>query len=217
MESKKVNYSKGLIYKICCLDTSIKEVYIGSTTNFDQRKKQHKANCNSSKSKKYNLNVYKFIRENGGWNNFDMVLIEYYPCETKLELEREERKILEQQDLTLNSCVPTRSKREWSENNSEKMIEYMKKYRETNKEKIKEQRKEYYETNKEKKKEYYENNKEKKKEYYKNNKEKINERKKEYGAKKIKCMCGVEVRRDNITQHRRTKKHIELMANKNLE
>ena len=143
MESKKkVNYSNALIYKICCLDTSIKQVYIGSTTNFDQRKKQHKGHCNNSKSKAYNLNVYKFIREHGGWENFDMVLIEYYPCETKLELEREERKVLEQQDLTLNMRVPSRSQKEYVINNKEKIKQYQYKYRNEYRENNKEKRKE---------------------------------------------------------------------------
>ena len=36
------DYSKGFIYKLCCLDVNIKDIYVGSSTNFKERKKQHK-------------------------------------------------------------------------------------------------------------------------------------------------------------------------------
>ncbi len=55
----------------------------------------------------------------------------------------------------------------------EKAKEYKKQYRENNKQKITEQNKEYYQTNKEKIKEC-------KKEYYTNNKQKLDEQNKEY-------------------------------------
>ena len=42
-----VNYNKSMIYKICCNDLKIKEIYIGSTTNFTKRKQTHKSYCNN--------------------------------------------------------------------------------------------------------------------------------------------------------------------------
>jgi len=68
-------------------------------------------------------------------------------------------------------------------------------------------KKEYYCDNKEKIKEYCKQNKKdhnkKKKEYYQKNKDKIKERKKE----KITCDCGSELRKVDITRHKKTQKH----------
>ncbi len=61
---------KGIIYMIKCKDENIKDCYIGSTFNLDVRKSHHKSNCNNVNKKSYNFKVYKFIRENGNWENF---------------------------------------------------------------------------------------------------------------------------------------------------
>ena len=80
--------------------------------------------------------------------------------------------------------------------------EYQQEYRQANKQKIKEQIKEYRQANKDK-------IKEQKKEYYQANKEKILEQNKE----KIECDCGSIVRRSDIAQHNRTKKHSDYKLN----
>ena len=97
------DFSKGLIYKLTCLDPNIKEIYVGSTTNFKQRKKAHKRDCNKIDGKPYNTKVYTFIRNNGGWINWNMVLIKYFSCNTRLELFSEEDKIMRDLNATLNS------------------------------------------------------------------------------------------------------------------
>ena len=175
-----VNYNNSIIYKLCCKNPEITDIYIGSTTNFTKRKQKHKSDCNNINSKKYNYNVYKFIRDNNGWNNWDMVLIEEYSCNNKLELHKKERDILEQLGATLNICIPNRNRKE-----------YDKQYRENNKEYYKEQRKEYYEDNKE----YYkEKNKEKNKKHYDNNKE--------YLKEKVECkVCGKSLSRSSLNLH----------------
>ena len=139
-----VNYKNSIIYKLCCKNPEITDIYIGSTTNFTRRKHTHKSKCNNINSKNYNYNVYKFIRENGGWNNWDMVLIEEYSCNNKLELHKKERDILEQLGATLNSRVPNRNKKQYYENNKEQIKEKNKKH----KEQIKEYMKEYQKTDK---------------------------------------------------------------------
>ena len=182
------NYQNGLIYKLCCKDTDITDIYIGSTTSFRHRKSLHKFSCNNEKNNNYNRNVYKFIRENGGWKNWEMILIEYYKCDTKLELEKREREVIENLKPTLNKQIPTRSLKEYREDNKEKIIEQNKQYRQDNKEKSKEYYKEYYQDNKEQllekskeyKKQYYQDNKEHYKEYMKNYREDNKEKKKEY-------------------------------------
>ena len=191
-------YQKGLIYKLVCNDTSVKECYIGSCCNFSRRKAAHKYSCNNEKSRAYNLKNYKFIREHGGWCNWSMVLIKYFPCDNKRELEAQERVQLELNGGSLNCKVPTRTNKEYREDNKE----YYQEYYEKNKEQIAEQKKEYKKKNKEK-------IKEKDKEYRENNKEKIKNKK----AEKITCECGVELRKDHLSRHKNTKKHIDFTSN----
>jgi len=149
---RKIDYSKGLIYKLCCKDPTIEDIYIGSTTNFRNRKYTHKSMCNNSYYLDYNNKVYKFIRENGGFENWDMILIQYYSCSRKKQLEAKEREYIETLKPTLNTNIPTRTKKEynednkinrleWVNNNNDKIKNNQKKYRDNNKDKIKEKRK----------------------------------------------------------------------------
>ena len=41
MPKTPIDYSKACIYKICCKDVEIVDVYVGSTTNLIQRRKSH--------------------------------------------------------------------------------------------------------------------------------------------------------------------------------
>lgn len=130
MTKTKINYSNGVIYKIVCNDLDCKDLYVGSTTNFTNRKNLHKSACTNENSKRYNLKVYKSIRANGGWNNWSMVLIEHYPCKDGNELRAKERLWYEQLNGTLNSCIPNRSQKE-----------QIKEYYKNNKEKINDEKK----------------------------------------------------------------------------
>jgi gas vesicle protein len=92
--------------------------------------------------------------------------------------------------------------RQYSQDNKEKIKEHTKQYYQDNKEKIKERVKQYKETNKEKIKEQG-------KQYRENNKEKIAEQKKQYASRLVKCeKCNKEFRRDSLTKHNKSKKHI---------
>ena len=133
------DYSKSLIYKIVCLDPEITDCYVGSTLHFRQRKYKHKSCCNNLTCKEYNFNLYKFIREHGGWENWEMLQIEEFPCNSSHELALQERFHLEQLKATLNKCIPGRS-----------LAESQSAYYQANKEQKKEQAKEYYQINKEK-------------------------------------------------------------------
>tara|TARA_R110000868_G_scaffold265073_1_gene523876 strand:+ start:173 stop:745 length:573 start_codon:yes stop_codon:yes gene_type:complete len=155
----------GTVYKLCCVDTDIEECYIGSTKNFTRRRTAHKSNCNNDKHNSYNLYVYQFIRDNGGFNNWSMIQLESVNYETKRDLEAHERRWIEQLKPKLNKRLPVRTPQEYYEDNKDKI-------------------KEYYEDNKDKKKEYYEDNKDKikeyQKQYQKDNKDKIKQYKKQY-------------------------------------
>jgi len=186
-------YENAVIYKLKHnLDYDDENIYIGSTSNFKNRKYCHKKACNNEKNKDHNYPVYQFIRKTGHWDEWVMIAIEEYPCYSKKELEKRERYHIDLLRPTLNKYIPTRTEKEYYEANKERI----KKYREDNKEK----RKEYREVNKEL-------IKEKRKKDYENNKEKLKE--------KVICdHCGIEIRRDCLKRHQRSNKCINFNKEK---
>ena len=124
------DYSNSIIYKIRCDD--VPEIYVGSTTNFNKRKGHHKYDCNNENSKTYNLKVYQFIRDYGGWENWKMDIIDVCNLETKEQKLTLEREWYEKLGATLNSEVPGRTRTEWCELNKN----YNKEYHQLNKESI---------------------------------------------------------------------------------
>ena len=173
------NYANSLIYKLCCKDASITDEYIGSTTNKTKRKQHHKTSCNNENDKIYNFYVYQFIREHGGFENWDLIVLEEYSCENKTQLLMKERECIELRKPTLNLKNPFTSR--------EEKKEQMKEYQQKNKDKINEINRRCYQKNKDKKKEYQQQNKDKikqrKKEYYQQNEDKIKQQQKEYQQK----------------------------------
>jgi len=157
MPRKEMNFENAIIYKLCCNDITISDTYIGSTLNFKQRKYDHKSCCTNEKGSRYNLLVYSFIREHGGWNNWSMIEIQKCPdVKDNLELKKLERKYIEELKATLNRYVPSRTENEWKESNidiiNEKQREYYqqnkasrlekaKSYRQENRDRINEQTK----------------------------------------------------------------------------
>ena len=103
MEKRHVDYSNTIIYKICCKDKSITDLYVGHTTNFEARKRIHKNVC---KNLKNNTKIYKTIRENGGWNNWDMLEIEKCSFNSFKEAKMREQYYYEELNATLNSVPP---------------------------------------------------------------------------------------------------------------
>jgi len=144
-----VSYENVCFYRIVCNDLDITDCYVGHTTNFAKRKYQHKTTCNNSNDANYNFPIYQFIRDNGGWDNWDMILIEHCKCESSLDAKKKEREYMEQLKATFNRNIPSRTEKEYREDTKEKKSERMKKYREDNRDKIRESAKNYYEQNKE--------------------------------------------------------------------
>ena len=110
MPKVNVDYSKTIIYKLVCNDLNITECYVGSTTNFTKRKNMHKSICNNPRDKKHNRKNYCFIRNNGGWSNWQMIEIEKHPCNDKNEATKRERYYYESLNASLNSNKPHISK-----------------------------------------------------------------------------------------------------------
>ena len=106
MPKVDIDYSNTIIYKIFCKDPEIKDIYIGHTTNFVQRKYAHKITCNDTKSACYNVKLYKTIRENGNWSNWDMSIVQFYNCKDHLEARQKEQEHFISLNATLNSIEP---------------------------------------------------------------------------------------------------------------
>ena len=106
MPKNNIDYSNTIIYKIYCNDNDVKDVYIGHTTNFSQRKCCHKNTCNNIQSELYNLKIYKFIRDHGGWNNWNMVEIAKYNCKDSTEARIKEQYHHKLETSILNSLDP---------------------------------------------------------------------------------------------------------------
>ena len=145
-----MDYQNGKIYRIVCNITGLQ--YIGSTTQaLSKRLSYHKSHHKQwLKGTSNYITSFKII-ESG---NYDIVLIELYPCSCKSELERQERHHIET-IVCVNKYIPCRTLKEYYTDNREKQKQYYinnnekrKQYIADNKEKIKEKQKQYYITKK---------------------------------------------------------------------
>jgi hypothetical protein len=218
-----VNYANSKIYKIYPI-TGEDECYIGSTVNtLCRRMTGHRTvyNClNNQETSKILFNKY-------GIENCKIQLLELWPCDTKEQLHAREAYHIRNNNC-VNKKIPLRTAKEYRQNNKELIAERNKQYIQDNKESIAEHKKNYYESNKtiiaEKAKQYREANKEiineKAKQYRETNKEVIAEKAKQYRevnkeiinekAKiKVKCICGVTVRKSDLTRHKKCKHHLQ--------
>jgi hypothetical protein len=205
-----LNYNQSSIYKLFCKDLNITEIYIGSTTNFIRRRLEHRKNSNSNGNKdKSAMRLYKFIKANGFWGNWEMVLLETYNCDNKIELQTRERYWIEELKPKLNSQIPGRTQKEYRTENKDKIALISKEYRTKNKDKIAIRDRNYRKNNKTKIDILT-------KEYNKKNKDKISLRKKlKYNKNKgkikiIKCGCGSSYKgfcKSKINNHEKSEKH----------
>ena len=211
-----INYDLGKIYKIICNETGL--IYIGST-------------CQSTLARRLSSHVQKFKYWNDGKHHFvtsfkiieaenyyDIVLIENFPCKTKDELHSRERYYIELLEC-VNKVIPSRTKKEYRNIHKDYFKEYQKQYNIDNYDKLKQKRIEYNEQHKEdikhKQKIHYNQNKEKIQnkihEYYEKNKEHIKQNHKQ----KCICECGSEINKFELSRHKKSKKHLALLAEKN--
>jgi len=187
------DYSKSVIYKIYKED--ITEFYIGSTYDEKKRRNHHKSNCNNENSKEYNLKVYQFIRENGGYDNWNFEVLEIYPCDNEEQLVEREDYYYDLLKPLLNSKRPLRTEEDMKEDkakyyqdNREYILKYTAKFYEDNKEEIQKRHAKYYE----------------------DNKESIIIKQKQ----KHNCECGGNYTSINKSTHCKTKKHIAFIEKK---
>ena len=130
MPRKAIGYSNTYFYKIVCKDLSITDCYVGHTTDFIKRKHSHKQACNNP-ARFHNLDLYKTIRENGNWDNW--------------EARKREREYIEE---LKSKPEANQLGKIFRENHKEEKKEYDKEYRENNKEHRQENSRTYRENKK---------------------------------------------------------------------
>jgi len=165
-------YANGKIYKI--VSSSTEDIYIGSTCSMlAKRHYQHKNDLKRFKSGKgpY-ISSFEIIK----YDDSDIILIENFACNTKEELHAREHYHIKA-NKCVNKSLPGRTRKQYREDNREKIAEHKQEYALANREKIAEHKKSYYlanrEDNREKRAEYQ-------KEYCLTNREKLADRQKSY-------------------------------------
>ena len=186
-ESDKPNkYINGKIYKI--INNINDKIYIGSTIQtLAQRFYEHKRRAISEK----NRVIYNAINKIG-IENFKIILMEKFSCNSKEELVAREAYFIKEFNTSKNGynrVIPKRTNYEWYKDNKEHVIDYIREWGKKNKEKV--------------------NNYKKK--WEKENKEKIRLRQ----AQRILCeTCKYNIRRGDKAVHNKTKIHINNLNNK---
>lgn len=71
------------IYKLFCKDPEITHVYVGSTKCMSSRMTSHKTACVNPNNTHYDYKIYKFIRDNGGWDNWSYEILEMVEADNK--------------------------------------------------------------------------------------------------------------------------------------
>lgn len=138
------NFQKAKIYKIT--NDYNDEVYIGSTCDslikrFSKHKRDKKSDVNKNRP------LYMLINDIG-IERFRIDLIEDYPCNNKQALRQREGHFIREMG-TLNRLISGRTKKEWIDENADKIKENKNKWREENADKVYEGRKKWRELNKE--------------------------------------------------------------------
>tara|TARA_X000000368_G_C22798878_1_gene609341 strand:- start:26 stop:571 length:546 start_codon:yes stop_codon:yes gene_type:complete len=139
------DYTKCCVYKLCCRDASVEEIYIGSTTNVIKRRSDHKKRCTNPIYNDHNQYKYQFIRDHGGWDNWNLVVVEEFSCTSKMEQTKVERSYVEKLKPQLNARVPANYQTGDVYDKKEYGKEYNKEYYEKHKNILQEKNKQYIE------------------------------------------------------------------------
>jgi len=160
------NYQDGKIYTIRNY-TDNEMIYVGRTVDtLSRRLAKHRTDCKVGKK----ISLYSHIVDND-WSNWYIELYEYYPCNNKTELEKREGEVIRLIG-SINKVIVGRTRKEYYEDNADKLKDKNKKYREKNPEYFKEYNKEYREENADKEKERHKEYRLKNAEYFKEYKKK---------------------------------------------
>ena len=93
-------------YKLMNDNDNTLECYVGSTQDINKRTLDHKSDCNNPHSEKYNMRLYAYIRQNGGFENWSVVVIEQQDNMDKPSKLARENTLMQQHQATLNKQSP---------------------------------------------------------------------------------------------------------------
>jgi hypothetical protein len=163
----------GKVYKIISKETD--NVYYGSTMKpLAERLIGHRKDYKSwQKSKDKYVTSFEVVK----YDDAEIILMEEFECVSKVELRLVEGRYIRNSEC-VNKVIPGRSQKEWSHDNKDEILKYLKQYREDNREQIAKNRKQYKA----------------------DNREKINE--------KHACPCGGKYTQTHKLRHFKSKKHL---------
>lgn len=121
MELRKLN--KYFMYKLYCKDSSITNIYVGMTNNIEKMLKAYRHNC-----LKRDTHVFKFIRENKGWDNWRCKELEAFYTSSEIEARDRKKHWIDVEKADLNRSVP--NNKEWTRGGA-KLKEYIRVYHRT--------------------------------------------------------------------------------------
>jgi hypothetical protein len=121
MPRKPIDFSKCCFYRLVCKDVTVTECYVGHTTNEVNRRREHKSRCANNNDTHYNLFVYRYIRDHGGWFNWSLIVHEKLAVKDKAAAVLRERFWCEHYNATLNSNVPGQTLIEYFAANADKL------------------------------------------------------------------------------------------------
>jgi hypothetical protein len=173
------DYSQGKIYKIISTDCDL--VYYGSCAiPLNIRLSIHKSDYKSFLEGRFHyLTSFELIKQ----NNYEIVLVEDYPCDSRKELELREGEYIKN-NVCVNERVAGRTHKQWEQDNRETLLQ---------------KKKQYYQDN-------YETIRERKIQHYQSNWERIREKQKE----KIICeFCGFEGQKNKLPRHQKSKRCLD--------
>ena len=147
------NFQNGKIYKIVD-NTNTYDDYYGSTTQLlRKRKTEHISDC---KNKKFKCQSHKII-ELGNW---EMILVENYPCENRKQLHEREKYYITNFPC-INYVIPNQTIKEYNLKNRDKILQQNRDYNAKHKDKKKEWREKNREHTQQLLKKHYQLNKDK--------------------------------------------------------
>ncbi len=110
----------GYCYKIQHKTNNDLKKYYGSTEDLYIRETDHKSGCYNITGKEYNSPKYQYIRDNGGWENFEMIKI-YEGKDYEL---KEKEYIISTWEINTNSRIPLQTDEEKKENQQKRCQKY---------------------------------------------------------------------------------------------
>jgi len=140
-----INYetTEIIFYRFVCNDPNIINSYVGHTANFTIRKKSHKDVYNCQNHRSHHYKVYQVIRDNGGFDNWDIIEIGRQLCIDYTDARKKEQEYIEYYNCDMNSRNAYTNRIDYFKNRVDIKAEYDRKRRKEKLDEIKSKKKQY--------------------------------------------------------------------------